>query len=200
MMMGCCASCCWTVREPARYSVPQGRTDFVSSSHEEVYIKRGVSLAVVILYRTHMSKVCRKFERSVNTACRYPFAFCRRNEKRTDAKHLLFFIQLAKLFLLRARSLRFLAALDARAFIMLTLAELGKRTRLGARTLETAQRAVNRFIFLDADLRHSFPSLRAFPSGGTLCTVSHAAAHKTVRILYLFLPSVSTAKFNERPD
>lgn len=68
MIMGGGASCLWTVREPARYSVPQGRTDFSSSSHEEVYIKRGCSLAVVILYRTHMSKVCRNFERSVNTA------------------------------------------------------------------------------------------------------------------------------------
>lgn len=114
--------------------------------------------------------------------------------------HLFFSTQLAKLFLLGARSLRFLAALDARAFIMLTLAELGKRTRLGARTLKTAQRAVNRFIFLDADLRHSFPSLRAFPYGGTLCTAACTVAHKTVRILYLFLPSVSIKKFNEQPD
>ena len=74
--------------------------------------------------------------------------------------HLLFLnLILAVSFLLRARSLRLLATLDARAFIMLTLAELGKRTRFGARTLETAQRAVNRFIFLDADLRHSFPRL-----------------------------------------
>ena len=34
---------------------------------------------------------------------------------------------------------------------MLTLAELGKRTRLGTRTLEATQCAVNRLIFLDAD-------------------------------------------------
>ena len=80
-------------------------------------------------------------------------------------------LSLAVSFLLRARSLRLLATLDARAFIMLTLAELGKRTRLGTRTLKTAQCAVNRLIFLDADLRHSFPSLRAIPYGGTLCTV-----------------------------
>ena len=51
---------------------------------------------------------------------------------------------------------------------MLTLAELGKRTRLGTRTLEATQCAVNRLIFLDADLRHSFPSLRTFPSWGSL--------------------------------
>ena len=78
---------------------------------------------------------------------------------------------LAELLLLSACSLRLLAALYARAFIMLTLAELGKRTRLGARTLEATQRAVNRLIFLDADLRHSFPSLRTFPSWGSLSTV-----------------------------
>lgn len=98
-----------------------------------------------------------------------------------------------------ARSLRLLAALDARAFIMLTLAELGKRTRLGTRTLKAAQCAVNRLVFLDADLRHSFPSLRAFPYGGTLCTVFYTTAQKTVRILYLLLPSVSTTKFCARP-
>ena len=108
-------------------------------------------------------------------------------------------LSLAVSFLLRARSLRLFATLDARAFIMLTLAELGKRTRLGARTLKTAQRAVNRLVFLDADLRHSFPSLRAFPYGGTLCTVFYTTAQKTVRILYLLLPSVSTTKFCARP-
>ncbi len=78
---------------------------------------------------------------------------------------------LAELLLLCACSLRLLAALYARAFIMLTLAELGKRTRLGTRTLEATQCAVNRLIFLDADLRHSFPSLRTFPSWGSLSTV-----------------------------
>ena len=93
-------------------------------------------------------------------------------KKRADAKHLLSGNSiLAELLLLCACSLRLLAALYARAFIMLTLAELGKRTRLCTRTLETTQCAVNRFIFLDADLRHSFPSLRTFPSWGSLSTV-----------------------------
>lgn len=78
---------------------------------------------------------------------------------------------LSELTLLSASSLRLLTALYARALIMLTLAELGKRTRLGTRTLEATQCAVNRLIFLDADLRHSFPSLRTFPSWGSLSTV-----------------------------
>ena len=96
----------------------------------------------------------------------------REHKKRADAKHLLSGNSiLAELLLLSACSLRLLAALDARAFIMLTLAELGKRTRLGTRTLEATQCAVNRLIFLDADLRHSFPSLRTFPSWGSLSTV-----------------------------
>ena len=96
----------------------------------------------------------------------------REHKKRADAKHLLSGNSiLAELLLLSACSLRLLAALDARAFIMLTLTELGKRTRLCTRTLETTQCAVNRFIFLDADLRHSFPSLRTFPSWGSLSTV-----------------------------
>ncbi len=107
---------------------------------------------------------------------------------------------LAELLLLSACSLRLLAALDARAFIMLTLTELGKRTRLCTRTLETTQCAVNRFIFLDADLRHSFPSLRAFLYGGRFAQLHLPQAHKTVRILYLFFPPVSTKIFHERAD
>ena len=69
---------------------------------------------------------------------------------------------LLELFLLCACRLRLLAALDARALIVLALAELGKRTRLGAGSLESAQSAVDGFIFLNADFRHRFPSLRAF--------------------------------------
>ena len=109
-----------------------------------------------------------------------PLSHLAQNRKKEQMLlHLLFLnLILAVSFLLRARSLRLLATLDARAFIMLTLAELGKRTRLGARTLKTAQRAVNRLVFLNADLRHSFPSLRAFPYGGTLCTASCTSGTK----------------------
>ena len=122
-------------------------------------------------------------------------------KKRADAKHLLSGNSiLAELLLLSACSLRLLAALDARAFIMLTLTELGKRTRLCTRTLETTQCAVNRFIFLDADLRHSFPSLRAFLYGGRFAQSYLPWAHKTVRILYLFFPPMSTKIFHERTD
>ena len=122
-------------------------------------------------------------------------------KKRADAKHLLSGNSiLAELLLLSACSLRLLAALDARAFLMLTLTELGKRTRLCTRTLETTQCAVNRFIFLDADLRHSFPSLRAFLYGGRFAQLHLPQAHKTVRILYLFFPPVSTKIFHERAD
>lgn len=69
--------------------------------------------------------------------------------------------RLSVLALLGASSLRLLAALYARAFIMLTLAELGKHTRLRTGTLKSSQRTVQGFIFLYADFRHRFPSLRA---------------------------------------
>lgn len=171
---------------------------FIFLPMKKFYVKRACSLAVFIGYLTNMSKVWRIFKGTVNT-------FANRSPQLIKKSRCCCICSLgiqfsAELFLLRARSLRLLATLDARAFIMLTLAELGKRTRLGARTLKTAQRAVNGLVFLNADLRHSFPSLRAFHSGGTLCTALHATAHKTVRILYLFLPSVSTTKFSGRPD
>ena len=69
--------------------------------------------------------------------------------------------RLSVLALFSASSLRLLAALYARAFIMLTLAELGKHTRLCTGTLKSSQRTVQGFIFLYADFRHRFPSLRA---------------------------------------
>ena len=53
---------------------------------------------------------------------------------------------------LSARSFRFLTALDAGAFIVFSLTELGKHARLGARTLKASQRAVQRFIIFHADL------------------------------------------------
>ena len=51
-----------------------------------------------------------------------------------------------------ACSLRLLAALDAGAFIVFSLTELGKHARLCTRTLEPSQCAVQRLIIFDADL------------------------------------------------
>ena len=121
----------------------------------------------------------------------HPF-YAKIKRKEQTYKHLLFGNSiLAELLLLCACSLRLLAALDARAFIMLTLAELGKRTRLGARTLEATQRAVNRLIFLDADLRHSFPSLRTFPSGGSLSTAVYRFTQNRKDIISDFRAAVN---------
>ena len=121
----------------------------------------------------------------------HPF-YAKIKRKEQTYKHLLFGNSiLAELLLLCACSLRLLAALYARAFIMLTLAELGKRTRLGARTLEATQRAVNRLIFLDADLRHSFPSLRTFPSGGSLSTAVYRFTQNRKDIISDFRAAVN---------
>ena len=142
--------------------IPSHRAEqILFASHEESLYQKGL---FPLLWLYYTAPVCPKFVESLKEV----LTFFLHAQKRRMQRIRLF--QLAKLFLLCARSLRFLAALDARAFIMLTLAELGKRTRFGARTLETAQRAVNRLVFFNADLRHSFPSLRAFPYGGTLCT------------------------------
>lgn len=62
-----------------------------------------------------------------------------------------------------ASRLRLLTALYAWALIMLTLAKLGKHTRLCAGSFKSSQCAVERLVFLYADFRHCFPSLRALP-------------------------------------
>ena len=53
-----------------------------------------------------------------------------------------------------------LAALDAGTLVMLPAANLRQNAGLGAAALKTLERAVQRFIFLDMDFRHLFPSLR----------------------------------------
>ena len=77
IIMGGTASCLWTVREPARYSVPQGRTDFYYLPMKK-YMSKGGSLALIIEYPIDMSKVCRIFERTVNFAHRLQTERCRR--------------------------------------------------------------------------------------------------------------------------
>ena len=79
---------------------------------------------------------------------------------------------------LGARCFRLLTALYARALIMLALAELGKHTRLCTGALKSSQSTVQRFIFLNADFRHRFPSLRAYPFTGHTLT-QFISSHKT---------------------
>ena len=63
-----------------------------------------------------------------------------------------FITTLAERLFLRACRFRFLAALDAGAFIVFSLTELGKHARLCAGTLKASQCAVQRFIIFNADL------------------------------------------------
>ena len=58
--------------------------------------------------------------------------------------------------LVLASGLRLLAALDAGAFIMLSLADLGNDASLGAAALKTLQSAVDGFVFSYMDLRHLY--------------------------------------------
>ena len=52
-----------------------------------------------------------------------------------------------KLFLVFPSGFRLLAALDARAFVMLAFAKLGKDAGFSAVSLKTTQRIVQRFTF-----------------------------------------------------
>ena len=61
---------------------------------------------------------------------------------------------LIELLAILAGGLRLLAALDARALIMLTLANLGQDTRLGAASLKTLERVLQGLAVLHMDFRH----------------------------------------------
>ena len=67
------------------------------------------------------------------------------------------------LILALASRLSFLFALYAGLFIVLSLTELGKHTRLYALSFKTTERAVERFVFLNSDFSPSLslPSLSA---------------------------------------
>ena len=64
------------------------------------------------------------------------------------------------LMLVLASGLRFLAALDAGALVVLLAAQIVHDAGLRAAALKTFQRIVERFVLLHMDLRHSFPSLQ----------------------------------------
>lgn len=67
-----------------------------------------------------------------------------------------------ELLLVLPGSLRLLAALHAGTLVVLTLTHLGQHPGLGATTLKTLQRALQRLILPDMDFRHyCFPSLRS---------------------------------------
>ena len=74
-----------------------------------------------------------------------------------------FFGKKGKLLILAlSRCLRFLLTLYAGLLVMLSLAELGKNTRLYALSLKTTKRAVKSFVFFYSDFCHfliSLPSL-----------------------------------------
>ena len=69
---------------------------------------------------------------------------------------------LIELLAILAGGLRLLAALDARALIMLTLANLGQDAGPGTLALKTLESALKGFVFPNADFRHCFPSPRAY--------------------------------------
>jgi len=71
-------------------------------------------------------------------------------------KHL----SVVTLILVLAGCLGLLAALDAGALIVLLLSQIGQNTGLCAAALKSLKSIVQRFVFLDIDFRHVFPSLQ----------------------------------------
>ena len=80
----------------------------------------------------------------------------------TDTAHFEHFDEgkSIELSLVLSGSFRLLLPLQAGADIMLALFDLGNHALFGTAPLKTAQCALQRFIFLDANFRHGFPSLR----------------------------------------
>ena len=79
------------------------------------------------------------------------------------------------LILALAGCFHFFLALDAGLLIMLTLAHLSQNPGAGTLTLETLQRAFQRFVLFDSNLRHLYPPLRtsrlAAPNTRRMATV-----------------------------
>ena len=71
---------------------------------------------------------------------------------------------LVELSLVLTGSFRLLLTLQAGADVMLALLNFSDNALLGAATLKATQSALQRFVFLDANFRHFFPSLRWHPA------------------------------------
>ena len=75
---------------------------------------------------------------------------------------------LIELSLVLTGSFRLLLALQAGAYVMLALLNLGNNALLGTATLETTQSALQSFVLLNANFRHGFPSLRWHPASSRM--------------------------------
>ena len=73
-------------------------------------------------------------------------------------------VKLVELSLVLTGSFRLLLTLQAGADVMLALLNFSDNALLGTATLETTPSALQRFVFLDANFRHCFPSLRWHPA------------------------------------
>ena len=81
----------------------------------------------------------------------------RKRKNRTVSRETVRFFKERQLFILALSCcLRLLLALYAGLFVMLSLAEFGKNTRLYALSLKTTKRAVKSFIFFYSDFCHSY--------------------------------------------
>ncbi len=93
-----------------------------------------------------------------------------------------------ELSLVLAGSFRLLLALQAGADIMLALFDLRDHALFCAAPLKTTQSALQRFVFLDANFRHCFPSLRWHPARSRMLS----GPRSWLRILYMLIPGLSS--------
>ena len=74
---------------------------------------------------------------------------------------LSFFLSVITFVLILACSLGFFTAFYARALIILLFTEIGQNAGFCAAAFESFKSTVQRFIFLDVNFRHLFPSPHA---------------------------------------
>ena len=84
---------------------------------------------------------------------------------RNQSKRDIFLVELS---LVLTSGLGLLLTLQAGADVMLALLNFSDDALLGAATLKATQSAFQRFVFLDANFRHCFPSLRWHPASSRM--------------------------------
>ena len=124
---------------------------------------------------------------------------CKPERKKRKTKDLPFCGKSFVLALVAAlpSGFRLLLALYAGLFIMFALTNFCQDARAGALTLETLERAFQRFVLVDMNLRHLFslPSLISPETTPSARCSPFDRRMATVRVLYRVQPGESTAFF-----
>ena len=101
-------------------------------------------------------------------------------------------ISLIELSLVLTGGLGLLLTLQAGADVMLALLNFGNNALLGAATLKATQSALQSFVFLNANFRHCFPSLRWHPAKSRMRS---GPVFIQARVLYMQFRQLSRKNF-----